>query len=124
MDVYIQILPPLEDSILRRYRIGEVYCFPDYRTEILGTSAAMDTIMRRKIHLIATDLKFKQTALVNPIFITPGSWYNATDHALTLRKFTELGAFKFVSISYRPSPDDSTGGESPILDAYIRLQPS
>lgn len=124
MDVYIQILPPLEDSILRRYRIGEVYCFPDYRTEILGTSAAMDTIMRRKIHLIATDLKFKPTALVNPIFITPGSWYNATDHALTLRKFTELGAFKFVSISYRPSPDDSTGGESPILDAYIRLQPS
>ncbi|MBI1193528.1 MAG: BamA/TamA family outer membrane protein [Bacteroidetes bacterium] len=124
LDVYVRILPPEEDTAHHRYRIGEVYCYPDFQMASLLPDVVPDTVYRRKIHLISYDLKFRVSTLLNPIFINPGSWYDASAHTLTLRKFTELGAFKFVSITYRKPEGDSTQLDPYLLDAYIRLMPS
>ncbi len=124
-DVYVHILEPSEDSLHRRYRIRNVYCFPDYATGEGKQNGLLDTIRRRRIYIISRGpLRFKPSALVSPIYIRPGTWYNAEHHTLTLRKFTELGAFKFVAIQYRDAPPDSADADINVLDAYIRLLPS
>jgi len=124
LDLYIRILPPEDDTVHHRYRIGEVYCYPDFQAATLFPGRVPDTLYRRRIHLISYDLKFRVSTLVNPIFINPGSYYDASAHTLTLRKFTELGAFKFVSINYRKPEGDSLTMDPYLLDAYIRLVPS
>jgi outer membrane protein insertion porin family len=128
LDVYVRILPPPEDSMHRRYRIGNIYVFPDYRTASGASPSELDTFIRRNVRLVYQDLNFRPTTLTTPVYIRPGAWYNAADHALTLRKFNELGVFKFASITYRnaaPLPgEDSSEAPVPVLDALIRLQPA
>jgi len=124
LDVYVRILAPEEDTAHHRYRIGEVYIYPDYQSAALSPNTPPDTLYRRRIHLISYDLNFRVSTLLNPIFIEPGGWYDASAHSLTLRKFTELGAFKFVSIIYRKPEGDSSQVDPYLLDAFIRLQPS
>jgi outer membrane translocation and assembly module TamA len=120
VDVYVRILPPIEDSTHRRYKVGSVTAYPDYQPGRRSV-ADLDTLYRRGVELVYRQLRFKPAILLDAIYMRPDDWYVAGDHALTQRKLSELGAFRFVSVQYKER-EDSLGQR--YLDTYIRLQQS
>lgn len=118
LDVYVQILDPVEGDGHQRYFIGDVYCNPEYNlARVPGLRS--DTILFEDIIVITATDRIKPSTLGDAIFLVPGKYYDVGDHTLTLRKLNELGAFRYVSMDYR----ERRQGDSLFLDAEVRLQP-
>lgn len=100
------------------YKINKVNVFTDFNTAKTDVKIK-DSIEYKNFHLYAENkIKYRPSAIVNSIFITPGSLYSDNNTALTTKFLSNLKVFNYPTIQYKPDPKDENG-----LIANIYLKP-
>lgn len=102
------------------YKISEVNIYTDVPTD-KNQIKVNDSVSFKKFNLYSyKKLKYKPSAIIDAIFITPGSVYSDVRTSLTSRYLGNLKIFNYPSIQYKLDENDSTGNS---LIAKIVLIP-
>ncbi len=122
LDVYMRINPQDDSTQHVPYTIGEIYINPDFRPDDPSSSIFVDTIHADGFHLLLNDPKpkFRERIFSDVITLKSNTLYSRTEYFRTVRKLTQLGGFRFISVRYL----DNEYGNSDILDVMILLTPS
>lgn len=119
--VIFYVKPDMPDAAGVPYSIRNVFIYPNYNL----STAQQDTNRRRAYQ---TDEQFSvvdSTHLYNSklfrdiVTVQPGDRYNSRMQDLTLSRFINVGAFKFVRNRFEPDQQ----GDSAVLDAHYYLTP-
>ncbi|MCB0563602.1 MAG: BamA/TamA family outer membrane protein [Phaeodactylibacter sp.] len=115
-NLYLEVLPPLEDSIHQAYTIGNITVYMDYipgqEANILNDSVINDIRFRSP----RAYFRIKPETILENLYIQKDSLYNQRDFDLTNQQLTALGVFRFVRIKQDVDPADSSR-----LDIRIEL---
>jgi hypothetical protein len=102
------------------FKISKVNIYTDYSTD--GTEQIFNA--HRTVNGFdifgKSDIKYRTSALLNPIFIEPGKIYRDTDRSLTIKHLNELRTFRYPNIQY---VEDQTDSIHHSLIANIYLSP-
>ncbi|PKP39832.1 MAG: hypothetical protein CVT96_11530, partial [Bacteroidetes bacterium HGW-Bacteroidetes-13] len=102
------------------FKISKVNIYTDYTTD--GTEQLFDA--HRTVNGFdifgKTAIKYRSSALLNPIFIEPGKIYRDIDRSLTIKHLNELRTFRYPNIQYI---EDQTDSINHSLIANIYLSP-
>lgn len=106
-NVVLEVLPFSSDEEHKKYRIGEIYIYPNYNP-IVDDSIKLDTIIEGYHFIGEKEQKFwiKPHRLAENIFIKKGELYQQNKLNKTNRKLTDLGAFRFVNFRQEIDPND------------------
>ena len=119
--IIFYVKPDTPDAAGVPYSIRNVFIYPNYNL----STAQQDTNRRRAYQ---TDEQFRvvdSTHLFNSklfrdiVTVQPGARYNSRMQDLTLSRFINVGAFKFVRNRFEPDQQ----GDSAVLDAHYYLTP-
>ncbi|GAB3986542.1 BamA/TamA family outer membrane protein [Spirosoma daeguense] len=119
--LYFAIKPDMPDAAGVPYSIRNVFIYPNYNL----STARNDTSQQRAYQ---TDERFRvvdSTRLFNPklfrdiVTVQPGKLYSSRMQDLTLSRFINVGAFKFVRNRFEPDQQ----GDSAVLDVHYYLTP-
>ncbi|GAB4021086.1 BamA/TamA family outer membrane protein [Spirosoma koreense] len=119
--LYYYIKPDMPDAAGVPYSIRDVFIYPNYNI----STAQQDTNKRRAVE---SEQRFRivdSTHMFNPklfrdiVTVRPGSRYNSRMQDLTLSRFINVGAFKFVRNRFEPDQQ----GDSAVLDVHYYLTP-
>lgn len=120
-DLYFYIKPDTPNAAGVPYSIRNVFIYPNYNL----STAQQDTNQRQAYQ---TEEQFKvvdSTNQFNPklfrdiVTVRPGDRYSSRMQDLTLSRFINVGAFKFVRNRFEPDQQ----GDSAVLDAHYYLTP-
>lgn len=102
------------------YTISKVNVFTDYALD--GNEQVFNKTRRIGDFTIfgRDEIKYRTSALLDPIFIEPGKVYSDKDRSLTLKHLNELRTFKYPNIEFEEDPSDTL--ESKLI-ANIFLSP-
>lgn len=102
------------------FKVSKVNIYTDYSTD--GTEQIFNVHRAVNGYDIfgKTDIKYRSSALLNPIFIESGKIYRDTDRSLTIKHLNELRTFRYPNIQYVEDPADSINHT---LIANIYLSP-
>lgn len=119
--LFVYIKPDVPDAAAVPYTIRDVFIYPNYNL----STAQQDTNKRRAYQ---TNERFRivdSTRIFNPklfrdiMTVQPGRRYNSRAQDLTLSRFINVGAFKFVRNRFDPDQQ----GDSAVLDVHYYLTP-
>jgi len=100
------------------FRISKVNVYTDYTTD--GTEQIFNA--HRTVNGFdifgKSAIKYRSSALLNPIFIEPGKIYRDVDRSLTIKHINELRTFRYPNIQYVEDPTDSIN-HSLIANIYL-----
>ena len=118
VQVYLNVLPPPQDSVHKKYRVGEIRVFPNFDPTI-DTSSYRDTIIQ-DLMFVDTSFVFpiKPSTIANNIYLKSGATYNEEAFVQTNKNLSGLGIFSFVRIRFEPNEDRPDE-----LDFRIELTP-
>lgn len=102
------------------FKISKVNIYTDYSTDGAEQVFNVHRTVNGYDIFGKTDIKYRASALLNPIFIEPGKIYRDTDRSLTIKHLNELRTFRYPNIQYVEDPADSTDHA---LIANIYLSP-
>lgn len=115
------VKPDMPEAAGVPYSIRDVFLYPNY-----NISTAQQDTNQRKAYQTPEGFKIvDSTNTFNPklfrdiVTVRPGSRYNSRMQDLTLSRFINVGAFKFVRNRFEPDQQ----GDSAVLDAYYYLTP-
>ncbi len=120
-NLYFYIKPDIPDAAGVPYSIRNVFIYPNYNL----STAQQDTNKRQ---VVQTNEQFRvvdSTRMFNPklfrdiVTVKPGNRYSSRMQDLTLSRFINVGAFKFVRNRFEPDQQ----GDSAVLDAHYYLTP-
>jgi len=96
-NVYLEILPPSEDSLHQVYYVGDVRVFTQYDPS--STADLRDTVIQ-DIHFRTPDTAFsvKPQVIIDQIYLQPGELFRQENYEKTNRSLSALGVFRFVRI--------------------------
>lgn len=102
------------------YTISKINVFTDYALD--GSEQVFNKTRRIGNFTIfgREDIKYRTSAILNPIFLEPGKVYSDTDRSLTLKHLNELRTFKYPNIEFEEDPSDTLQNK---LIANIFLSP-
>lgn len=137
LNVYVKISNPKSDSVHHRYRINNIYVYPDAPADFNGNPARLDTIRysdsKSDYYIVSSHLLYKPGSIAEHIFINDSNkvtigdsvyynqhYYSASDFTQTVNAFSNLGLFKYTTID--PVVLDS-GNYFRYLDIIIKLEP-
>ncbi len=118
-NIVFEVLPFNSVENHKKYRIGEIYIYPNYNP-ILKDSVKQDTIID-DFHFIGErdkDFWIKPNRLSENIFIKRGELYQQKNLNKTNRKLTDLGAFRFVN--FRQEIDENDPEK---INIFIQITP-
>ena len=120
-DLYFYIKPDMPDAAGVPYFIRDVFIYPNY-----NLSTAQQDTNKRKAYVTPQGFRVvDSTQLFNPklfrdlVTVRPGVRYSSRMQDLTLSRFINVGAFKFVRNRFEPAQK----GDSAVLDAHYYLTP-
>jgi len=119
VNLYLHVRDDAPAAARQRYRIGNIYVYPDYAIDRDETDAHADTVQAEAKYIIQHDGRFRPEMFKRFVFLTTGEYYNRQDHLLTINRLMGLGTFKFVNMRFR----ESEGATDPSLDAHVYLTP-
>lgn len=119
VNLYLTVREDAPAIAQNRYRIGDIFLYPDYLLDRDVAAPEADTVSTDGIYIIQYDDRFRPGMLVRYIFLNSGEMYRRQDHLLTINRLMGLSAFKFGNIRFRETGDE----EQPSLDAHIYLTP-
>ncbi|MBC8045263.1 MAG: BamA/TamA family outer membrane protein [Fimbriimonadaceae bacterium] len=137
LDVYVMISDPKEDSIHRRYRINNIYVYPDAERDYENAYMSLDTTFysdkRSDYFIVSSNLDYKPRSLGDNIFINDSTivktdstlkleykYYSINEFRQTVSAFSNLGIFKYVTYDIDEAYRDSIFR---YLDVIIKLDP-
>jgi len=102
----------------KRYKINKVWIYPNYAP---NDTSSLDTIRIKKgYYIIASELKYKPSVILDDILIDSAQWYSRNKHNQTIKRLNDLDVFRFVEIEYVLNEADTTGTT---FDCKIYLTP-
>jgi outer membrane protein assembly factor BamA len=118
--LYFAIKPDMPNAAGVPYSIRDVYIYANYNL----STAQSDTTQRRvesadDFIIVDSARTYNPKLFRDIIAVRPGRKYNSRAQDLTLSRFINVGAFKFVRNRFEPSQQ----GDSAVLDAYYYLTP-
>ncbi len=99
--VYLEVLPPYEDSIHQQFTVGRIDVYPDYNAGAPAAAYRDSVVGGIKFHYLAEDFFVKPNALANLIDLEEGRIYQQSDYESTNRRLGGLSIYKFVRIKQR-----------------------
>jgi hypothetical protein len=101
VDIFLELLPPLPDSFHQKYTIGQINVFTDFHRD--QDTTKLDNAFHNNVRYYKQGDKFlvRPRAIDNAIFLEPGNIYNRDLRTKTRRKLSELGTYRFVTMSAR-----------------------
>ncbi len=116
VDMDFVIYPPSDDSIFRKYTIGEIYLYPNYDSD-QPESVYQDTFING-YHFKTLDgnLIVKPKLIAQKIAVNSGDFYTYRDFRKTILQLNTIDIFKTPRISIRKRDDGSA-----LLDYHIYL---
>ncbi|UHG92614.1 BamA/TamA family outer membrane protein [Spirosoma oryzicola] len=119
--LYFAIKPDMPDAAGVPYSIRDVFIYPNYNL----STARQDTNIRRSyqseelFHIVDSTRRFDDRLFRDIVAVKPGRKYSSRVQDLTLSRFINLGAFKFVRNRFEPDQQ----GDSAVLDVHYYLTP-
>ncbi len=120
-NLYFAIKPEMPNAAGVPYGIRDVFIYPNYNL----STAQTDTNLRRsyktdeRFNIVDSTRRFKPKLFRDIVTVKPGSRYNSRAQDLTLSRFINVGAFKFVRNRFEPDQQ----GDSAVLDVHYYLTP-
>src|SRR5690606_22782706 len=102
-----------------QYKINNIYTTTDFGTERAGRTVERDTLAMPEYYFISRKLRYNIGILLDGIYFKQNQIYQRENYQNTIRRFSELGAFKFVAVECTEG-----GPEGNSLDALISLTPA
>jgi len=118
VDIFMEVLPPLPDSAHTKYTLGDIKIYTDYHREQQKYKLDSTVHDNKSFYHQSTNFIVKPTTINNMVFLEKGNIYSRDMRSKTFRKLSELGTYKFVTIS----PSISAETDS-ILNYDIFLTP-
>jgi outer membrane protein assembly factor BamA len=118
-NLYLKVLPPQNDSIHKKYTLGNIEIFPDY-DPTKGFSDLVDTtIQGYRFFSNQSEFIVKPSTLINSLYIKKGDAFRQKNIDQTHRQLSELGIYRFIRIK------EVADLESPdVLNIRIELTPA
>lgn len=119
VNVTLRVIQPNDSTEHQQYRINRIVITSDYNTDRLSDTIVRDTSYSNEFVFIneRNHKQFKKSILSDAVYFKKNDLYSATKETSTLRRFSELGAFKFVRLDFARS-NDTIGN---YLDLIINL---
>ncbi|MFD2932729.1 translocation and assembly module lipoprotein TamL [Spirosoma flavum] len=120
-NLYFAIKPEMPNAAGVPYGIRNVFIYPNYNL----STAQTDTNLRQsyksdeRFTIVDTTRRFDPKLFRDILTVQPGSRYNSRAQDLTLSRFINVGAFKFVRNRFEPDQQ----GDSAVLDVHYYLTP-
>lgn len=120
-DLYLSVKKATPDKSRMRYRIRNIYVYPDYSADA-EKQAFGDTIEEQGIYFIQNKVKFKPKYLREYITFEPGELYDKSENDRTTSRLSGLKYYQFAGVRYRET-DTADADSMGLLDASILLTP-
>jgi outer membrane protein assembly factor BamA len=122
VNVNLKIIQPTDSTEHQQYRINKIYITSDYSTDRLSDTIVRDSSFVREFVFIneRKNKKFRNNVLMDAVYFKKNDLYSASKETGTIRRFSEIGAFKFVSLDFVKTKD--TIGN--YLDLLLNLTPA
>ena len=120
-NLYFAIKPEMPNAAGVPYGIRDVFIYPNYNL----STAQTDTNLRKayktdeQFNIVDSTQRFNPKLFRDIVTVQPGSRYNSRAQDLTLSRFINVGAFKFVRNRFEPDQQ----GDSAVLDVHYYLTP-
>ncbi|HAE34835.1 MAG: BamA/TamA family outer membrane protein [Chitinophagales bacterium] len=124
IDVFVKVSPPENDSIHHRYKIRDIYILSDMSGPVNDTIRFDEKTrkgeFRSAFYILQDHERYTPKSLVDNVFINQGDYYTQSKVSQTIGAFSNLGMFKYATISTTPI---DTSGEIRSMDLTIKLEP-
>ncbi len=118
--VKIRINQPNDSIQHQQYKVNNIYVTTDLGIEQTEVKLKRDTLVRNENFFISNKLKYRPNILLEAIFFKKDQLYSKENYNSTLRRLSDLGAFKFITVEFLRVPDK----EGNYLDCIINLTPA
>lgn len=101
----LEVLLPNQDSLHRRYTVGDVYIYPQFEPAN-EVSEYRDT-MYRGFHFLlpdSSDIRVRPSAIARNVFLRKGGLYSQSDFDRTNNALAKLGVYKIINIREEEDP--------------------
>ncbi|MBN2762468.1 MAG: BamA/TamA family outer membrane protein, partial [Bacteroidales bacterium] len=122
-----EVDPKTKTKPHKRYRIRNVYVYPNYSPLGLAEQTSMlpkgfdTTYFENTYFLHNGNPKLKLDVITNKKSIHEGDYYNLSEVEKTYRVFSSLGLFRFVNINFKEIDSVAPAGEDKHMDCIIEL---
>jgi outer membrane protein assembly factor BamA len=105
-----------------KYRIRNVFIFPDFADNFGNTKVVTDTNFVRNVFFFTPGKpNLKANAILNRNYILPGEYYKLSDVNRTYRNVSALNIVRFTNITFKESDTLHAFGDDKYLDCRIEL---
>ncbi|MCB0592879.1 MAG: BamA/TamA family outer membrane protein, partial [Phaeodactylibacter sp.] len=104
--LYLEVLPPLEDSTHQAYTIDDITVYMDYTPGQEDTILYDSTINGIRFRSPRPYFRIKPETILDNLYIKSGELYSQRRFDLTNEQLTSLGVFRFVRVKQDPDPED------------------
>lgn len=118
VDIFLLVKSDTPKKATLPQKVENIFIYPNYQLD-KDSNNNTDTLRLEEFEVISRKSRFKPGLFRRSIFLEKNKKYNRTDHQITLQRFSDLDAFKFVNIKFTK---DSTQAED-LLNASIYLTP-
>ncbi|WP_228724375.1 BamA/TamA family outer membrane protein [Spirosoma sp. KUDC1026] len=118
--LYFAIKPEMPNAAGVPYSIRDVIIYANYNLSTAQSDTTQRRVESEEDFIVVDSARTYNPKLFRDIIaVRPGRKYNSRAQDLTLSRFINVGAFKFVRNRFEPSQQ----GDSAVLDAYYYLTP-
>ena len=119
--LYFAIKPDMPDAAGLPYGIRNVFLYPNYSlsTAQADTNLSKAYKSEERYTIVDSTKRFNPKLFRDIVTVQPGKRYNSRTQDLTLSRFINVGAFKFVRNRFEPDQQ----GDSAVLDVHYYLTP-
>lgn len=120
-DLLFYIKPDLPNAAGVPYSIRDVFIYPNYNLSTARQDTSQSQAYQTKEDFVIVDSthRFDERLFRDVVAVQPGRRYNSRAQDLTLSRFINVGAFKFVRNRFEPFQQ----GDSAVLDVHYYLTP-
>ncbi len=108
VDVFFEIYPPAPDTIHKQYRVGDLRVFTDYYNDQPVSRTTDDTLHGIIFKRESKDYIVNPNTISSKIFLEKGDLLSRDRRLKTFKKLSELGSYRFVSMTPIPDPVNDT----------------
>lgn len=117
VEASLNIRPSTNNKTFQKFKIGDVYVFPDADPLATENAVSVDTTVNEYRIIYRKDkISVNPKTLANNIYLVPGKTYKQADYNKTTLQLNSLGIFRYVNIEQEINSSDSTK-----IDFYLSL---
>lgn len=105
IDVFIEVISPLPDSIHRKYKVGDINIYTDYYKGQNPTSTDTVTFNGKTYRHELSKILVKPSTIDNNIYLRSGQLLTRRDRTRTYRRLSDINTYRFVAMNAVPDPN-------------------